>query len=134
MSTDHLLDEWWDSCAAHRLCYRHCPTCDLSSFVLRQFCVRCLGNMEWRDAPPHGSLFTFTQVRRSRVTSAGMAAPYTLAYVELFEGGPLMLTSVRHNAELAIGQQLQLVFVTEDDHEVPIYVDERMGITDAGGR
>jgi uncharacterized OB-fold protein len=77
--------------------------------------------MIWRKAPRTGSLFTFSRVHKSHVTGAGDQAPYTVAYVEVFAGGPRILTNIKHDVELTIGQMVMLDFVESNGRVLPVY-------------
>jgi uncharacterized OB-fold protein len=107
---------FWDATKAARLVLPRCLRCSFVIWYPRQFCPECgHQTVEWFEASGHGSIYTFTIVRRGE--GAYRDTPqYVLAFVEL-EEGPRVLTNLIdcNPEELRIGQRVQAVFCDAGD-------------------
>jgi uncharacterized OB-fold protein len=116
-----LSDEWLAHCDERSLQLRRCDACNINTFVLRQYCSNCLGEMRWQAANGSGTIFAFSVVHRSQATGAGSAVPYTVAYVEV--DGALLFTNVRHGGSLPeIGGRVALDWAIVENRPVPVFV------------
>ena len=107
---------FWDAAKAGRLVLPRCLRCSFVIWYPRQFCPECGHQaVEWIEASGHGSIYSFTIVRRGEGTYRD-TPQYVLAFVELQEG-PRVLTNVIdcNPEELRIGQRVQAVFCEAGD-------------------
>ena len=107
---------FWDGTKAGKLMLPRCSRCDFVIWYPRQFCPECgHHSVEWFEASGHGSIYSFTVVRRGE--GAYRETPlYVLAFVELKEG-PRVLTNIIDcdPAQLQIGQSVSAVFCDAGD-------------------
>jgi hypothetical protein len=88
---------YWAGCKASRLVLPRCRACGLWIWYPRPFCPACEAwDVEWRESPGRGTLYSFTIVHRP-MKGWEARAPYVLAMVDLDEGPRLTAT-------LAIGR------------------------------
>jgi uncharacterized OB-fold protein len=121
MTVQRLSEEWFTRCQERSLSMRRCDKCDVNTFVLRQYCSLCLGELRWCPASDSGEIFTLSLVGKSEATGAGLPAPYVVAYVKI--DGALFLTNVRYSTQYPhIGDQVTLDWVVLEDRVVPLFV------------
>ena len=121
MTAHRLSDEWFARCQERSFSMRRCDKCDVNTFVLRQYCSLCLGELRWSPASDSGEIFTLSLVGKSEATGAGLPAPYVVAYVKI--DGALFLTNIRYGDQYPhIGDQVTLDWVMLEDRAVPLFV------------
>ena len=124
MNAHTLSEEWLALCEERSLGLRRCDKCDVNTFVMRRYCSLCLGELRWHPASGEGPIFTFSIVGKSQSTGAGLAAPYTVAYVSI--DGTRLLTNVRHGSRHPrIGDHVKLDWAEVGDRVVPIFVSAK---------
>ncbi|HSG87637.1 MAG TPA: OB-fold domain-containing protein [Pseudomonadales bacterium] len=103
-------EAFWAAVNESRLPIGHCRACDSAHFYPRALCPHCHSDAtELRDAAGTGEIYTYSVMRRTKV-------PYAIGYVTLDEGVTLMTNFVDCDLDaLAVGQRVQVVFVTADD-------------------
>jgi uncharacterized OB-fold protein len=80
---------FWEGCANHELRYQRCADCGLACFPPSEHCRFCLSfRLDWMASAGLGEIYSWTVVHRP--VSAGFAAPYAPAIVELREGYQLL--------------------------------------------
>jgi len=85
---------FWEAAHRHELSLQHCRDCALFIYYPRHLCPHCLGsNLEWRALSGHGTIYSFTIVRRTTSKAFVADVPYVLAIVELAEG-PRLTTNI----------------------------------------
>lgn len=106
---------YWDALGKHRMEIQYCTSCEEYVFYPRSNCPRCLQtDLEWREVPGTGTLYTFTISRRPSAPPFADDVPQLIAVVELDEGPRLTSTLVNVAEEdVKIGMRLQPVF---EDH------------------
>ena len=107
---------FWDGTKAGRLVLPRCLRCSFVIWYPRQFCPECGHTpVEWFEASGHGSIYSFTIVRRGE--GAYRDTPqYVLAFVELQEGPRVMTNLIDCNpAQLRIGEPVRAVFCDAGD-------------------
>jgi len=107
---------FWDGTKAGRLMLPRCLRCSFVIWYPRQFCPECGHTcVEWFEASGHGSIYSFTIVRRGEGAYREVAN-YVLAFVELQEG-PRILTNIIDcdPQQLRIGQPVTAVFCDAGD-------------------
>ena len=86
-------EPFWDATRQRRLLVQWCIDCGRPIFFPRDVCPRCLGtDLEWRSSPGTGSVYTFTVEHNAQ--TAGLAAPYAIALIDLDEGIRMMTNVV----------------------------------------
>ena len=74
-------------------------------------------DLEWRDIPGAGTLYTYTIARRPTAAEFAGQAPQIIAVVELDEGPRLTSTLVNvDERDIRVGMRLQPVFDDVDEH------------------
>jgi uncharacterized OB-fold protein len=101
---------FYDACAQHQLILQHCQSCEHVLFYPRTHCDQCHSEqLEWRAASGHGSIASYTVVRRG--VSADFEAPYVIALIDLAEGPRMMSQIIETEPEaLAMGLQVKVDF------------------------
>ncbi len=110
-----------------------CRGCGHASFPPRADCPRCLGGeFSFREWSGRGTVHTFTAIAAAP-TGFEEAAPYTVAVVDLEEGGRLLawLGDTIPAGEVRIGMPVQVVPRLEEERaEIRVYYSiERPGTT-----
>jgi uncharacterized OB-fold protein len=78
---------FWEGAARGVLALPRCRDCGKAHYHPRSFCPHCFSeNLETFEASGHGTIYTFSVMRRAQ-------PPYAIAYVRLAEG-PTMLTRI----------------------------------------
>lgn len=86
-------EPFWEATREGRLALPRCDECGTVIWYPRRFCPSCRSSsVSWFDASGHGTVYSFTVVRKAPGAWSG-SAPYVIAYVELDEG-PRILTNV----------------------------------------
>ncbi|RLB59295.1 MAG: transcriptional regulator [Deltaproteobacteria bacterium] len=116
-----------------RLMGTKCKSCSYTIFPPRADCPECMsGDFEFKEYSGKGKVFTYSTIAAAP-TGFEALAPYTVAVVELDEGGRLlaMLGDTLDAATLDIGMDVQVV--PRIDEEVPqikvYYTIEKAGVT-----
>jgi uncharacterized OB-fold protein len=110
-----------------------CKDCGHTSFPPRADCPECLsGNFEFKEYNGKGKVYTYTTISAAP-TGFGDIVPYTIAVVELDEGGRLMAwtgETISSN-EIKIGMPVQVVpRLFEESPEIKVhYSVEKPGTT-----
>jgi uncharacterized OB-fold protein len=86
---------FWEACRHHRLVVQRCRDCGTFQHYPRGVCAVCWGtDLEWRDSPGRGTVYTFTVTYRTQTRGFRDELPYVLAYVELEEGVQILTNIV----------------------------------------
>ncbi|MDP3137367.1 MAG: OB-fold domain-containing protein [Burkholderiaceae bacterium] len=112
-----MEEHWQQSCEHKVLPYRGCDHCGAITFVPRLACAQCSSDMVWRESAGRGTVYAVTRVHKSTVTAAGMAAPYTIGYVQLDEGFLMLTTFTR---PCTIGERVAIEFISVDGRATPV--------------
>lgn len=116
-----------------RLMGSRCVSCGYTTFPPRADCPSCLaGDFEFVEYGGRGTIYTFTVIAAAP-TGFEDAAPYTVAVVDLDEGGRLLgwVGDTIPAGELRIGMPVQVVpRLFEERPEIRVYYTvERPGTT-----
>ena len=85
---------FWEGAARGELLLQHCTDCERWVFYPRAICPHCWSSaLEWRRASGKGVVKSFTVVHKPGHPAWAVAAPYTVAVIEL-EEGPTMLSAL----------------------------------------
>ncbi len=111
---------FWDGAAAGRLVVQRCTQCGAVRWPPRILCGACLSpEVEWVEATPTGSLFTWTVIHHTTLAGFKDDPPYAVGLVEVTVAGGLvrMLGGIRGCApsELQVGMALRAQFEVVDD-------------------
>lgn len=104
---------FWEATRRGVLLLRRCDRCAEVIWYPRFFCPACGGTQtSWFEAGGHGSVYTFTVVRKSRRDGYATAVPYVVASVELDEGPRIFTNIVNCDPDVVrIGQRVTVTFV-----------------------
>ena len=116
-----------------RLMGSECSDCGFATFPPRADCPECLsGRFAYRESSGRGSIYTFSRIAAAP-TGFEDEAPYTIAVVELEDGGRLLgwIGETIPDDEVAIGMEVQVVpRLLEEIEEIRVtYTVERPGTT-----
>ena len=105
---------FWALCAARRLCFQRCGDCGTLRHPPTPLCPRCQSqSCDWPEAPPIGTIFSFTVVHHPSHDAAKAAVPYNVVLVE-FEGcdGVRLVSNVIDAApgQLTVGAVVELAW------------------------
>ncbi|MHC4548834.1 MAG: Zn-ribbon domain-containing OB-fold protein [Planctomycetota bacterium] len=107
-----------------RLMGSACKSCGYSTFPPRADCPECMsGEFELKEYSGKGKVYTFTVIAAAP-TGFDDLAPYTVAVVDLAEGGRLVgwLGETIPASDLQIGMEVQVVpRLFEETEEIRVY-------------
>src|SRR5579864_462970 len=110
-------EPFWTAARERRFVVPTCGACGKTHWYPRAVCPFCgAGKIEWRAASGHGTIYSFSVMRRAN-------EPYAIAYVTLAEG-PTMLTNIVDCDfdALHVGQPVRVAFAeTENGPPVPMF-------------
>jgi Predicted nucleic-acid-binding protein containing a Zn-ribbon len=108
---------FWDAAREHRLLLKHCRDCGKPHWYPRTICPLCFSsNTEWKESAGNGEVYSFS------VQSAGVPAPFAIAYVTLEEGVSLLTNIVDCDFDqLRIGQKVQLKWTATSEEDPPVF-------------
>lgn len=93
-------ETFWEATRERRLILQWCPACNRAIFFPRDVCPSCLGpDLEWRPASGKGRVYSYTVEYRPQ--NPNLAAPYTVALIDLDEGVRVMSNLVNCPPEAA---------------------------------
>jgi len=119
-----VSEPYWQGCRDKELSLQFCNSCNKHQFYPRIICATC-GNseLEWQKASGHGTIGSFTVVRRG--VSEAYTAPYVVALIDLEEGVRMMsqvLTSNPDDSRLRVGANVTVAFVAwSTEMMVPVF-------------
>jgi uncharacterized OB-fold protein len=110
-----------------------CSDCGFASFPPRADCPECLsGSFEFSERSGRGTIYTYSTIAAAP-TGFDDEVPYTVAVVDLEEGGRLLgwIGETIPDDEAAIGMEIQVVpRIFEELEEIKVfYTIERPGTT-----
>jgi uncharacterized protein len=109
-------ERFWAALDDHVLLLQRCDACRAVIWYPRFFCPRCGSTAtSWFAASGHGTIYTFTVVRKSRRAGYDTAVPYVVASVELDEG-PRVFANITGTdpASVRIGQRVTVTFTATE--------------------
>lgn len=108
----HLSGEFYAHCRSHELRFQRCTQCRSWRHVPRQTCAQCgAWDWEWDRSSGHGTVFTWTVVRRPMHPAFASAAPYAPCVIEMEEGVRVVSEVVDcAPADLRKGLAVEVVF------------------------
>ena len=115
--TEHT-QPFWDGLRQRKVRIQYSPSSDQWVFYPRSHAPASLADdLEWRDIPGVGTLYTYTIARRPTAAEFAGHAPQIIAVVELDEGPRLTSTLVNvDERDIRVGMRLQPVFDDVDEH------------------
>lgn len=109
-------DLFWEATARGELLVKVCTACEAAYWYPRARCPFCLSDStEWQRASGHGTIYSYTIMRREPV-------PYALASVTLDEGMWMLTNVVDCDLDtITIGQRVRVVFHPTNGAPVPMF-------------
>lgn len=113
---------FWEGCNNEVLMLQRCqaPACGHAIYFPRVCCPYCqCGDVAWERASGHGTIVSFTIIRRPEHQSFSAEAPYTFVAIRLAEG-PLLysrLTDPIQSEPRLIGRAVEAVFVAQNANQ-----------------
>lgn len=84
---DPMVAEYFEHCAAGKLCFQRCTGCHTWRHVPRIQCAQCGSpDWEWAESSGRGTLFSWTVCHQAMHPGFADEVPYAVAVVELEEG------------------------------------------------
>jgi uncharacterized protein len=115
---------YWQSLREHRLALQVCHGCGRRRFPVMPTCPYCASpDASWHDVDDEAKVYSYIDVRRAFDPAFAADVPYTIATVDLDQGGRLV---ARIDGGARIGDRLAPVFVDHDD-----WTELRFARTDA---
>lgn len=106
---------FWQAAREGQLLLKVCDDCGKPHWYPRTLCPFCLGSTHWQPAAGHGTIYTYSIMRR------GTKHPYCIAYVTLDEGVTMMTNIVDCDLDAVhIGQEVQVKFSSTQDAGAPV--------------
>lgn len=115
---------YWAAAAAGELQIQYCTACGQPRFYPRLLCPHChSAEHRWAAASGHGTVYSFTVIRRAPLPAFADDVPYIVALIDLDEGVRMMSTVRAEPSQLTIGTRVQVQFRTGTDQiAVPVFV------------
>ena len=122
----NMIDrEFWEHCRNQRLLFQACAPCGLLRHPPTPFCPSCQStNVEWREAPPVGRVYSYTVSFLTREHGLAGTNPYIIALVEFPAFGPVRLvTNIETEPEqMQSGLKVTLFWKrVSDDMSLPMF-------------
>ena len=108
---------FWDGLRERKVRIQYSPSSDQWVFYPRSHAPLTLADdLEWREIPGTGALYTYTIARRPTAAEFAGEEPQIIAVVELDEGPRLTSTLVNvAEADIRVGMRLRPVFDDVDE-------------------
>ena len=116
---------FWQATKDGELRYQRCDDCGTVVFYPRRHCTGCLSSaLTWRTASGHGTVYTFSVVRKAEHPFFRTLVPYAVAWIDLDEG-PRILSNVvgvkDPGKELSIGQRVTVEWEEHEELSIPLF-------------
>lgn len=118
---------FWAAAREGRVVVQRCTACGQHQHYPRPWCTNCLSEaVEFVESSGHGTIYTFTVIRRAPLPAFAARVPYVLAFVDLDEGVRLVTNIVGCDPDaVRIGQRVHARFeAIDDDHTVVLFAPE----------
>lgn len=115
-------EPFWDATRERRFLVQWCTGCDRAIFFPREVCPDCLGAaLEWKDSAGTGSVYSYTVEHKPQ--NPNLAAPYTVALIDLDEGIRMMSNVVNcPPEEVRVGMPVQITWEElSDGRHLPMF-------------
>lgn len=114
---------FFDGLAESRLLIPYCKACGKPHFYPRSACPHCWAEEEydWRESAGTGVIHTFTIVRSNPPPAFQAMLPFSVAIIDMDEGVRLLSNVVGDYEDLAIGDKVQVEFVTREGQTLPMF-------------
>ena len=122
-------EPFWHGLRERRVRIQYSPSSDQWVFYPRSHAPLTLADdLEWRDVPGNGALYTYTIARRPTSPDFAGEEPQIIAVVELDEGPRLTTTLVNvAEGEIEVGMRLSPVFEDAEGGEITLLRYEPAG-------
>lgn len=111
-----------DGLLRNQLLLPWCKACGKPHFYPRSACPHCWSEeYDWRQAAGTGTIHSFTTVRANPPTTFVSALPYHIAIIDLEEGVRLMSNIAGVGDDIAIGDKVQVEFVSREGVCLPMF-------------
>lgn len=114
---------FWQAARRGELLLQRCAECSRWVFYPRALCPHCWSDrLDWAAASARGTVRSFTVVHKPGHPAWAVAAPYTVAVIDLDEG-PRMLSALVgiEPAEARVGLAVRARFVEVGDWTLPFF-------------
>ena len=103
---------FWDGCRNGELLLQRCTDCGEYQFYPRMMCCHCNSDaLAWVRASGHGTVGSYTVVRRPVSQAYAADTPYVVALIVLAEGPTMMSNVIACDpADVAIGMPVEVTF------------------------
>ena len=115
-------EPFWEATRDRRFLLQWCTDCNRAIFYPREVCPSCLGSsLEWRESPGRGRVYTYTIEYRPQ--NPNLAAPYTVALIDLDEGVRMMANVIDCEPDaVSIGMPVMIAWeALSDGRNLPMF-------------
>jgi uncharacterized protein len=120
-------EPFWDATRQRLLQYQVCDACTTVIFYPRRHCTNCTSiDLSWHTSAGHGTIYTFSVVRRSLHPSFMDMVPYVIAWVDVDEGFRILTHIVGADPDdpesgLAIGARVAVEWIDRGEVALPAF-------------
>jgi uncharacterized protein len=116
---------FWDACNRNIFLVQRCRDCGKTQYHYRAICAHCWSSeLEDVECTGHGTVWSFSVVRRNRSPVYAEKVPYAVVLVALDEGVSVFgnLADGEDLDQIEIGRDVTLAFtVAEDGQHIPVF-------------
>ena len=118
-----IAKPFYEGLEQRKLLVPWCKSCGKPHFYPRSACPHCWSDEDynWREAKGTGVIHTFTVVRSNPPPAFVPMLPFPIAIIDLDEGIRVLSNIVGESAGMAIGDKVQVEFVTRGGESLPMF-------------
>lgn len=119
----NIQKPFFEGLEQEKLLIPYCTSCGKPHFYPRSACPHCWceDDYDWREAKGTGVIHTFTIVRSNPPPAFQSLLPFSVAIIDLDEGVRILSNVVGDYEELAIGDRVQVEFVSRAGESLPMF-------------
>jgi uncharacterized protein len=121
--TQPWSEKFWAGTKDGKLLVQFCKECGSNIFYPRKFCPECWsGNLDWKEASGKAKIYTFSTAYSMVEPKFMDDLPYTIAYIDLYEGVRMMTRIVECKPEdITFDMDVEVVFHERDGFFLPYF-------------
>ena len=115
--------KFWEGTKDGKLLIQFCKDCGSNIFYPRKFCPECWsGNLDWKETSGKAKIYTFSTAYSMVEPKFMDELPYTIAYVDLYEGVRMMTRIVECKPEdITFDMEVEVMFHERDGFFLPYF-------------
>jgi hypothetical protein len=121
--TQPWSEKFWAGTKDGKLLVQFCKECGSNIFYPRKFCPECWsGNLDWKETSGKAKIYTFSTAYSMVEPKFMDELPYTIAYVDLYEGVRMMTRIVECKPEdITFDMEVEVMFHERDGFFLPYF-------------